>query len=256
MARIKEIKNYPSNLEVVWDNGEYSTTIDYDNQQGEFTREEWKEQLRNGYAIQSDEDIEEILRTLEMTSNTGDFFQYDEYDDNVIEVIIQDEIEFIKELCNLKTNDELLREFNFDEFIGSQNINRVFNVSMQSGCIVIEIAGYPKENQGYIQVSTYKPYTSFSLQETREVIENMAEKICSEEEALQWFYQFLDEEDEAKKRYPSFEEYEENHDVISAIEEPPNNEKLYEWGEYYIWYSGDNPRTYTLIERKNERRYV
>ncbi len=169
------------------------------------------------------------------------------YEDDVIDVIIQDEIEFMKELCNLSTDDELLREFNFEEFIGCQNINRLFNISMVSGCIFVEIAQYPKEENGYIQVSGYTPYIQYSLEETREVIENMAENSCSEEEALRDFYDFLDEEDEAKKKCPTFDEYKENYDVISSIEKPCNNEKLYEWGEYYIWYSGDNPRGYTLI---------
>jgi len=171
------------------------------------------------------------------------------YDDEVINVIVADEIEFLKELFNFSTDEELLKEFDFQEFIGSQNISRLFEITMYNGCIVIEIGQYPKEENGYIQVAGYKPYTQYSIEETREVIENMAEKICSEEEALQWFYEFLDEEDKAKKQYPSFEEYEENHNVISAIEEPPNNERLYEWGEYYIWYSGDNPNNYTMIQR-------
>jgi len=87
--------------------------------------------------------------------------------------VVLDEIEFMKSLINVSTNEELLEEFNFGEFIGCQNINRLFNVSMQSGCIVVEIAQYPKEVNGYIQVSGYKPYTQYSIEETREVIENI-----------------------------------------------------------------------------------
>ena len=79
MGRIKEIKIYPSNLKVIWDNGDYSTSINYDSQQGEFTREEWREQLKDaiedgGYGIQLDEDVEEILDALANTSKI-DFFQ-------------------------------------------------------------------------------------------------------------------------------------------------------------------------------------
>ena len=254
MENIKKINFYPANLEIVWDNADYSTSINYDGDQGEFTRDEWRQQLKapvgdGGYGIQLDEDVEEILRALEMTSNTGEFFKFGEYEDDVIDVIIQDEIEFMKELCNLSTDDELLREFNFEEFIGCQNINRLFNISMVSGCIFVEIAQYPKEENGYIQVSGYRPYIEYSIEETREVIENMADNSFNEEEALRNFYEFLDEDDEAKKKCPTFDEYKENYDVISSIEKPSNNEKLYEWGDYYIWYSGDNPRVYTLIIR-------
>jgi len=96
--------------------------------------------------------------------------KYEKYDDNVI---IQDEIEFMKSMINVSTNEELLEEFNFGEFIGCQNINRLFNVSMQSGCIVVEIGQYPKEENGYIQVAGYKPYIQYSKEETREVIENI-----------------------------------------------------------------------------------
>ena len=82
MGRIKEIEYYPANLVVIWDNGDYSTSINYDSQQGEFTREEWREQLKDaiedgGYAIQSDEDVEKILDALANTSNI-DFFQDEE----------------------------------------------------------------------------------------------------------------------------------------------------------------------------------
>ena len=82
MAQIKEIKIYPSNLEVIWDNGDYSTSINYDSQQGEFTRDEWRQQLKEGvedggYGIQFDEDVEEILDALANTSNI-DFFQDEE----------------------------------------------------------------------------------------------------------------------------------------------------------------------------------
>ena len=173
----------------------------------------------------------------------------EKYDDNVIDVVIQDEIEFMKSLCNL-SEDELLKEFNFEKFIGCENIGRLFNVSMLLGCIVVEIGQYPKEDNGYIQVAGYTPYIQYSIEETREVIENMAENFCTEEEALRDFYQFLNEEDEAKKKYPTFDEYKKNENVITAIDEPSNNERLYKWGEYYIWYSGDNPRRYTLIMNK------
>ena len=82
MGRIKEIEYYPANLVVIWDNGDYSTSINYDSQQGEFTREEWREQLKDaiedgGYGIKLDEDVEEILDALSNTSNI-DFFQDEE----------------------------------------------------------------------------------------------------------------------------------------------------------------------------------
>ena len=79
---IKKIKYYPANLEIVWDNEDYSTSIDYDGDQGEFTRDEWRQQLKapigdGGYGIQLDEDVEEILDALAITSNI-DFFQEEE----------------------------------------------------------------------------------------------------------------------------------------------------------------------------------
>ena len=74
MGTIKEIEYYPANLVVIWDDGDH-TTINYDSQQGEFTREEWRQQLKE--TIQLDEDVEYILDALANTSNI-DFFQDEE----------------------------------------------------------------------------------------------------------------------------------------------------------------------------------
>ena len=67
---IKKIIYYPTNLIVIWDNGDHRDhiSINYDAQQGEFTREEWRQKLKapgdGGYGIQLDEDVEEILYAL------------------------------------------------------------------------------------------------------------------------------------------------------------------------------------------------
>ena len=76
VTTIQEIEYYPANIVVIWDSGEHSS-INYDSQQGEFTRDEWRQQLKEGYGIQLDEDVEYILDALSNTSNI-DFFQEEE----------------------------------------------------------------------------------------------------------------------------------------------------------------------------------
>lgn len=74
---IKQIKYFPSNLVIIWDDG--YTQINYDGQQGQYSREEWRQQLQasvedGGYNITNEDDILEILGALSMTSNI-DFFK-------------------------------------------------------------------------------------------------------------------------------------------------------------------------------------
>ena len=66
------IKHYPAQLKLITECGKV-LTLNYDNQQGEFTREEWSED--DDIVSQFDEESkEEILNALDNTSNV-DFFR-------------------------------------------------------------------------------------------------------------------------------------------------------------------------------------
>ena len=76
MKRVHTIKGYQTNLECFTQDG--CETIDFDQQQGEFTREEWKSDLIDkGFCPLS---VEKILDYLDSNcyTNTEDFFKEDE----------------------------------------------------------------------------------------------------------------------------------------------------------------------------------
>lgn len=65
-----KIKHYPCELRIIADNGE-TYVINYDGTQGEYTREEWKED--EIVSMFDSESQEQILADLAMTYN-GEFF--------------------------------------------------------------------------------------------------------------------------------------------------------------------------------------
>ncbi len=69
--KLTEIKQYPTKLEIFTNGKEKDFTVDFDGAIGEYTREEWKEDLEEKGL--NNEDVEEILNTLESVSNV-DFF--------------------------------------------------------------------------------------------------------------------------------------------------------------------------------------